>query len=78
MKKGKKIIVVMPAHNAEKTLKASFIKLTKDLIDEIILVDGSPLGPSTDDSAKIASKYPNVKRIEGVFGSQGAWELLYS
>ncbi len=53
MKKGKKIIVVMPAHNAEKTLKASFIKLTKDLIDEIILVDDASYDKTYETSKKL-------------------------
>src|SRR3989344_5686780 len=34
-----KIIVVMPAYNAEKTVKATYNDLPKDLIDEVILVD---------------------------------------
>ncbi len=34
-----KIIVVMPAYNAEKTVKKTFDDLPKDLIKEIILVD---------------------------------------
>ena len=38
-KKDPKIIVVMPAYNAEKTVKATFVDLPKDLISEVILVD---------------------------------------
>lgn len=38
-KKNPKIIVVMPAYNAEKTVKATFEDLPKDLISEVILVD---------------------------------------
>ena len=37
--KKNKIIVVMPAYNAEKTLGKTYRDIPKDLVDEIILVD---------------------------------------
>ncbi len=36
---GKKIIVIMPAYNAEKTLKQTYDDIYRDFVDEIILVD---------------------------------------
>jgi len=39
MLQGKKIIVVMPAYNAEKTLRATYDELPHDIVDEVILVD---------------------------------------
>lgn len=39
MLRGKKIVVVMPAYNAEKTLKQTYNEIPKDIIDEIILTD---------------------------------------
>ena len=36
---GKKIVVVMPAYNAEKTLKKTYDDIPKDIVDEIILTD---------------------------------------
>jgi glycosyltransferase involved in cell wall biosynthesis len=36
---GKKIVVVMPAYNAEKTLERTFTGIPKDIVDEILLVD---------------------------------------
>jgi glycosyltransferase involved in cell wall biosynthesis len=39
MVRDKKIVVVMPAYNAEKTLKATFDEVPKDIVDEVILVD---------------------------------------
>jgi len=35
----KKIIVVLPAYNAEKTLERTYKEIPKDIVDEIILVD---------------------------------------
>jgi len=51
-KKSPKIIVVMPAYNAEKTVKATYDDLPKDLIKEIILVDDE----SYDKTVKVAKK----------------------
>ena len=39
MFKGKKVVVVMPAYNAEKTLKDTFNDLPLDMVDEVVLVD---------------------------------------
>ena len=39
MLNGKKIIVVLPAYNAEKTLQRTYDEIPKDVVDGIILVD---------------------------------------
>ena len=39
MLEGKKVVVVMPAYNAEQTLKKTYRDIPKDVVDEIILVD---------------------------------------
>ncbi|MFC2129921.1 glycosyltransferase family 2 protein [Bacteroidota bacterium] len=36
---GKKIIVVLPAYNAEKTLEATYHEIPFDIVDEVVLVD---------------------------------------
>jgi len=36
---GKKIVVVMPAYNAEKTLKQTYAEIPFDIVDEVILTD---------------------------------------
>jgi glycosyltransferase involved in cell wall biosynthesis len=36
---GKKLIVVMPAYNAEKTLRQTYAELPHEYVDEVILVD---------------------------------------
>jgi len=36
---GKKIVVVMPAYNAEKTLVRTYEEIPKDIVDDIILTD---------------------------------------
>jgi hypothetical protein len=39
MIQGKKLVVVMPAYNAEKTLRQTFGELPHEYVDEVILVD---------------------------------------
>ena len=36
---GKRICVVMPAYNAEKTLQKTYDEIPKDIVDEVILTD---------------------------------------
>jgi glycosyltransferase involved in cell wall biosynthesis len=47
---GKKLAIVMPAYNAEKTLKRTFDEIPHEIVDEIILVDDG----SWDHTAEIA------------------------
>jgi glycosyltransferase involved in cell wall biosynthesis len=49
---GKKIIVVMPAYNASKTLEMTYKEIPLDVVDEVILVDDA----SGDDTAKKAKE----------------------
>lgn len=39
MLNGKKIVVALPAYNAEKTLRKTYDEIPKDIVDEIILTD---------------------------------------
>ena len=36
---NKKIVVVMPAYNAERTLKRTYAEISKEIVDEVLLVD---------------------------------------
>lgn len=36
---NKKVVVIMPAYNAQKTLKQTYDEIYKDFVDEVILVD---------------------------------------
>ena len=55
---GKKVVVIMPAYNAEKTLKQTYDEIYKDFVDEVILVDDN-----SQDNTKIVSKELNIKTI---------------
>lgn len=49
---GKKIVVIMPAYNAEKTLEMTFSEIYHDFVDEVILVDDN----SKDNTIEISKK----------------------
>jgi glycosyltransferase involved in cell wall biosynthesis len=52
MYKGKKVVVVMPAYNAAKTLKKTLDEVEKSLVDEVVLVDDH----SKDNTAELAKE----------------------
>lgn len=54
----KKVVVIMPAYNAEKTLKQTYDEIYHDFVDEVILVDDNSL-----DNTKIVSKELNITTI---------------
>jgi glycosyltransferase involved in cell wall biosynthesis len=55
---GKKIVVVLPAYNAAKTLEQTYSEIPFDIVDNVILVDDY----SQDETVEIASKL-NLKLI---------------
>jgi glycosyltransferase involved in cell wall biosynthesis len=58
MYKNKKIVVVMPAYNAEKTLQSTYDEVMEQgIVDLVILVDDA----SRDGTAELARRLPHVK-----------------
>lgn len=51
MLNGRKIVVVMPAYNAEKTLRRTFDEIPHDIVDAVLLVDDN----SRDGTTKLAA-----------------------
>lgn len=49
---GKKIIVVMPTYNAQKTLERAYNEIPKNIVDEILIVDDH----SQDKTLEVAAK----------------------
>ncbi len=54
----KKIVVVMPAYNAEKTLEKTYSEIYRDIVDEIILTDDKSI-----DNTKDVAKDLNITTI---------------
>jgi len=52
MIKGKKIVVVLPAYNAAKTIVQTYNDIPHDIVDDVILVDDK----SSDETVEIARK----------------------
>ena len=65
---GKKIIVVMPAYNAEKTLRRTYDELPHEYVDDVILVDDA----SRDSTTAIAHELGIRTIIHGENRGYGA------
>ena len=62
---GKKIVVVMPAYNAEKTLRQTWEELPNDLIDEVVLVDDASRDSTIQVGRSSASRQSSTPRTWG-------------
>ena len=61
---NKKIVIVLPAYNAEKTLEQTYNEIPFDIVDDIILVDDK----SPDNTIEIAKKFqPDVVGVSAGF-----------
>ena len=59
MLNGKKIVVVMPAYNAERTLEKTYNDIYQDIVDEIILTD--------DKSVEIQRILPKILILQQLY-----------
>jgi len=72
---GKKVIVVMPAYNAEKTLKDTYDDIPFDLVDEVIVVDDCSKDKTSEVAKNIGIKH--VIRHEKNKGYGGNQKTCY-
>jgi len=68
--KKPKIIVVMPAYNAEKTIRATYNDLPKDLVSEIILVDDASRDKTVQKAKKLGITVYVHDKNRGYGGNQ--------
>ena len=57
MYKEKKVIVVLPAYNAEQTLERTFREIPKDLVDDIILCDDASTDGTVEKGRSLGIKH---------------------
>lgn len=76
MVNGKKVVVVLPAYNAEQTLESTYREIPSDIVDEVILVDDA----SSDETVTVAYKLgiSKVIRHENNRGYGGNQKTCYS
>lgn len=65
---GKKLVVVMPAYNAEKTLRQTYSELPLEYVDDVVLVDDA----SGDNTAGVAEELGIRTIVHPVNGGYGA------
>jgi len=68
---GKKIVVVMPAYNAEKTLEMTYREIPMDIVDEVILTDDLSKDNTIEKAAELGiTEIHTHKRNIGYGGNQ--------
>jgi glycosyltransferase involved in cell wall biosynthesis len=68
---GKKISVVLPAYNAEKTLEQTFREIPSDIVDDVILVDDRSRDNTVEVAKKLGIRYIIVhEKNKGYGGNQ--------
>jgi glycosyltransferase involved in cell wall biosynthesis len=67
---GKKIVVVMPAYNAERTLRRTLDEVPADVVDEVILVDDCSSDRTGDIARSLGLRTIRHERTLGYGGNQ--------
>lgn len=70
MVNGKRIVVVMPAYNAEQTLRQTYAEIPHDIVDEVILVDDASQDHTVAVSRELGIKTVVHDRNRGYGGNQ--------
>jgi len=67
---GKKIVVIMPAYNAEKTLRRTYEEIPKDIVDDIVLTDDVSKDRTVDVAKSLGIKVFVHNENRGYGGNQ--------
>jgi glycosyltransferase involved in cell wall biosynthesis len=70
MERSKKVIVVMPAYNAEKTLERTLDDIPREWVDDIILVDDASRDGTVELARKLGLRVFVHKKNRGYGGNQ--------
>lgn len=72
---GKKLVIVLPAYNAEQTLQRTYDEIPFDIVDEVVLVDDASKDNTSETARKIGIKH--VIRHEKNKGYGGNQKTCY-
>ncbi|MBL4710848.1 MAG: glycosyltransferase family 2 protein [Flavobacteriales bacterium] len=75
MIKGKKVVVVMPAYNASKTLERTYTEINQQLVDDVIVVDDCSTDGTSEKARELGIKH--VIRHEKNTGYGGNQKTCY-
>jgi len=71
----RKISAILSVYN-EESLLGLCLKQIEPYVDEIVIVDGGPLGPSDDKTPDIVKDFTKAKYLSGTYKTRtGAWDL---
>ncbi len=67
---GKKVVVVMPAYNAAKTLETTYNEVPRDVVDDVILVDDKSRDNTVEVARRLGIKHFAHSENRGYGGNQ--------
>ncbi len=67
---GKKIVVVMPAYNAAKTIERTYSEIPLDLVDEVVLTDDASRDETVDIARRLGLRTLVHEKNRGYGGNQ--------
>ena len=70
MLNGKKIVVVLPAYNAAKTLEKTYSEIPHDIVDEVLLVDDKSSDNTTEEAKRLGIRTFVHEKNLGYGGNQ--------
>ncbi len=76
MIKGKRLVVILPAYNAAKTLKRTYDEIPFDIVDDVVLVDDKSIDNTSEVAREIGIKH--VIRHEQNRGYGGNQKTCYN
>jgi glycosyltransferase involved in cell wall biosynthesis len=71
MLNNKKIVVVLPAYNAEKTLEITYAEIPMDIVDEVVIVDDASIDGTLDVAKRLGIRHiVSHEKNKGYGGNQ--------
>lgn len=65
---GKKIVIVLPAYNAEQTLEQTYAEIPFDIVDEVVLVDDRSRDNTVEKAKKLGINHVIVHELNKGYG----------